>query len=157
MRNMSKVRLQASFELLITLALGLSILLPIVAYAFLQIANSSSSLSAIEAQQAASKLSTVASLVGSEGPPSRQIVQVQVPPGVENVYVGTENNSIGHEIVFTVRSPNGLSYITSYSPVNVSGDLGGISLPGTYLVNETAFSVCPFQVPVPCVYIQPVT
>jgi hypothetical protein len=154
---MNRTKSQASFELLITLALGLSILLPIVAYAFLQIANSSSSLASVEAQQAASKLSTVATLVGSEGPPSRQVVQVQIPPGVENIYVGTENNSIGHEIIFTVRSPNGLSYITSYTSVNVSGNIGGISLPGTYLINETSFNTCPFQVPVPCVYITPVT
>ncbi len=152
----SKKRAQASFELLITLSIALAILLPIVAFAFLQLANSNASLSSIEAQQAASKLSSVATLVGSEGPPAKQLVEVQIPPGVANIYVGNLINGVGHEIIFTVRTPSGTSYVTSYSPVNVSGQLGGISLPGTYLVNVTAYSVCPFRVPVPCIYMVPV-
>ena len=148
---------QSSFELLITLSFGLAILLPIVALAFIQISSANSSLSATEAQQAASKLSSVATLVGSEGPPAKQVIQVQVPPSVQYIFVGNISNGIGHEVIFVIRSPAGLSYVTSYTPANISGNLGGISLPGTYLVNITSNSVCPYKTnPIPCVYLEPV-
>ena len=152
----TNLRLQSSFELLVTLAAGLAVLLPVVALAFVQVANANSSLASIEAQQAASKLSSVATLVGSEGPPARQIAEIQMPTGVRFIYVGTVNNGIGHEIIFVVSAPNGQSYITSYTPINVSGTLGGIVAPGTYLVNVTAVSSCPHNSQFPCVYISPV-
>lgn len=147
---------QSSFELLITLSFGLAILLPIVALAFIQISNANISLAATESQQAVSKLASIATLVGSEGSPAKQVVQVQIPPNVQDIYIGNLSNGIGHEIIISIRSPSGLSYITAYTPVNVSGNLGGISLPGTYLVNVTAQSACPYQTPVPCVYMAPV-
>ncbi len=146
---------QSSFELLITMSFGLAILLPIVALAFLQISNANSSLASSEAQQTASKIASVATLVGSQGPPAKQVIQVQIPPNVQYIYVGNLSNGVGHEIIFALRSPLGLSYVTAYTPTNVSGNLGGISLPGTYLVNVTAQSVCPYQNPVPCVYMVP--
>ncbi len=152
----TNLRLQSSFELLVTLAAGLAVLLPVVALAFVQVANANSSLASIEAQQAASKLSSIATLVGSEGPPARQITEVQMPTGVRFIYVGTVNNGIGHEIIFVVSAPNGQSYITAYTPINVSGTLGGIVAPGTYLVNITAVSSCPHNSQFPCVYISPV-
>ena len=147
---------QSSFELLITLSVGLAILLPVVAIAFIQLANANSSLSAIEAQQAASKISSIATAVGSEGPPARQIIQVQIPPGVRYIYIGALNNGIGHEVIFVVSSPSGLSYVTSYTPVNVSGNLGGIVGTGSYLVNISAVSSCPHNSQLPCVYISPI-
>ncbi len=148
---------QSSFELLITLAFGLAILLPIVVIAFMQIASSSSSLAAIESQQAASKIASIASFVGSEGPPAKQVIQIEVPPGVQYIYVGSQTGSVGHLIIFMVRSFSGLSSVTAYTPVNVSGNLGSISSPGTYLVNLTATSSCPTAPNVPCVYITPLT
>lgn len=148
---------QSSFELLITLSFGLAILLPIVTLAFIQISNANSSLAATEAQQAASKLSSTATLVASQGAPAKQVIEVQIPPNVQSIFVGNLTNGIGHEVIFTVRSPTGLSYITSYTPANVSGNLGGISLPGTYLVNVSANSACPYASnPIPCVYLSPV-
>ncbi|MGC8538331.1 MAG: hypothetical protein ACP5MK_00470 [Candidatus Micrarchaeia archaeon] len=153
--KMRNSKLQSSFELLITLSFGLAILLPIVVLAFIQMATASSTLSSIEAQQAASKLASIATVVGSEGPMAKQVIQIEMPPGVQYIYVGNASNGVGHQIIFEVRSPTGLSYVTAYSPVNVSGVLGGIIAPGTYLVNETAYSACPHQKPVPCVYITP--
>ena len=147
---------QSSFELLVTLTFGLAILLPVVVIAFLQLSNSSSSLSAAGAQQAASKLSSVATLVGSEGPPAKQLVQIQIPPDVQYIYVGTSLNTVGHEIVFVIRSPNGQSYITSYTPTNVSGNLGGEVNQGSYLFNVTAEANCPSNPNLPCVYISSV-
>jgi hypothetical protein len=148
---------QSSLELLITLSFGLAILLPIVIIAFIQVSNSNTSMSAIESQQAASKLSSVATLVGSEGPPARQLVQINVPPGVENIYVGnTLYGGVGHEIIFQIASVINSSYISTYTPVNVSGDLGGIASQGTYLVNVTAQAQCPGNPSVQCVYMQPV-
>lgn len=148
---------QSSLELLITLSFGLAILLPIVIIAFIQVSNSNTSLSAIESQQAASKLSSVATLVGSEGPPARQLVQINVPPGVQNIYVGnTMVGGVGHEIIFQIVSALNSSYVTTYTPVNVSGNLGGISTQGTYLVNVTAQSQCLSNPSVQCVYMQPV-
>lgn len=156
-RKNRNFRQQSSLELLITLSFGLAVLLPIVIIAFIQVSNSNSSLSAIESQQAASKLSSVAMLVGSEGSPARQLVQINIPPGVENIYVGnTMSGGIGHEIIFEVASAINSSYITTYTPVNVSGNLGGIATQGTYLVNVTAQSQCKSNPSVQCVYMQPV-
>ncbi len=152
----TNLRLQSSFELLITLAVGLAVLLPIVAIALIQVANANSSLSTIEAQQAASKLAGVATLVGSEGPPAKQLVQVQIPPGVKYIYVGSLSNGIGHEVIFVVSAPTGLSYVTAYTPINVSGTLGGIVSQGTYLVNVSAVSSCPRTSQFPCVYMSPI-
>lgn len=135
---------------------GLAILLPVVVIAFLQLSNSNASLSSAESQAAASKLTNVASLVGSEGPPAKQLVQIQMPPGVQYIYVGTTKNTIGHEIIFVIRSPNGQSYITSYSPINVSGNLGGEVNQGTYLFNVSAQASCPTNAALPCVYISPI-
>lgn len=147
---------QSSLELLITMSFGLAILLPIVIIAFIQVSNSNTYLTAIESQQASSKLSSVATLVGSEGPPARQLVQINVPPGVENIYVGnTTVSGVGHEIIFQIASVINSSYITTYTPVNVSGNLGGIASQGTYLVNVSAQSQCQSNPNVQCVYMQP--
>ncbi len=148
---------QSSFELLITLSFGLAVLLPIVVIAFMQIASSSSSLAAIESQQAASKIASIASFVGSEGPPAKQVAQIEVPPGVQYIYVGSQSGAPGHMIIFEVRSSSGLSSVTAYTPVNVSGNLGGISATGTYLINLTAMGSCPTAPNIPCVYITPLT
>lgn len=157
MNKGTSMKSQSSVELLITLSFGLAILIPIIIIAFIQISNSNTSLSAVEAQQAASKLSSVATLVGSEGYPARQLVQINVPPGVISIYVGnTVVGGIGHEIIFKIVSPVNSSYITTYTPVNVSGSLGGIVSQGTYLVNVSAQSQCTTNPNVPCVYMQPV-
>jgi hypothetical protein len=144
---------QSSFELLVTMTFGLAILLPLVVIAFLQLSNSNASLSSAEAQQAASKLTSVATLVGIEGPPAKQLVQIQIPPSVQYIYVGTSKNAVGHEIIFVTRAPNGPSYVTSYTPVNVSGNLGGEVNQGTYLFNVSAEASCPSDPSLPCVYI----
>ncbi len=150
-----KMRLQSSFELLVTLAFGLAILMPLVIIAFIQLASANTSLTSIESQQASSKLASIATLVGSEGPPAMQLVLLQVPPNVRFIYVGNVNNTVGHEIIFVLNSPTGLSYVTSYTPVNVSGSLGGVASTGTYLINVTAYSSCPSNTNVPCVYMTP--
>lgn len=154
MMNNTK-RSQSSFELLVTLAFGLAILLPLVIIAFIQLASANTNLSAIESQQAASKLASVATLIGSQGPPAKQLVQIQVPPNVRFIYVGNVNNTVGHEVIFVITSPSGLSYVTAYTPINVSGSLGGITSTGTYLVNVTSTSSCPSNNLVPCVYMTP--
>ena len=149
-------RIQSSFELLITLSIGLAVLLPIVVIAFVQISSATSSLSAIESQQAASKMTAIATLVGSEGPPAKQLIQLTIPNGVQFIYVGGLNNTLGNEVIFEVSSPRGLSYITSYTPINITGNLGGITSQGTYLVNISAQSTCPGYSSASCVYISPV-
>lgn len=153
----SHFKQQSSVELLITVSFGLAILLPIVIIAFIQVSNSNISFTSAEVQQASSKLSSVATLVGSEGPPARQLVQISIPPGVENVYVGnTMPGGVGHEIIFQIASYINSSYITTYTPVNVSGNLGGIVSQGTYLVNVSAQAQCQGDPSVQCVYMQPV-
>ena len=145
---------QSSFELLITVSFGLIILIPIIVLAFIQISTSNSTLAATEAQSAASKLASVATSIGAQGYPARQLVLVQVPPGVQNVYVGTQSNNPGHEIIFVIATSGGSSYVTSYTPINVSGQLSSISVQGTYLINISAQSSCPSMPGVPCVYMQ---
>ncbi len=153
---MRNARSQSSFELLVTMTFGLAILLPVVVIAFLQLSNSNASLASAEAQAAANKLSSIATLVGTEGPPAKQLVEVQVPPNVQYLFVGNGQNGIGHAIIFVTRAPNGLSYIVSYTPINVSGNLGGEVNPGTYLVNVSAQANCPTDPSLPCVYMSPI-
>ncbi|MDE1824593.1 MAG: hypothetical protein KGI00_05205 [Candidatus Micrarchaeota archaeon] len=156
MEQQPRAKGQSSFELLITLSFGLAILLPLVVVAFLQIANANTALTSAEAQQAASKIASVATLVGSEGPPAKQVVQVNIPKGVNTIYVGNTINGIGHEVIFVVVSPQGLSYVTAYTPINVSGNLSTFSNPGTYLVNVSAQPKCPSRTSLPCVYVKTV-
>lgn len=153
MEKNKAMRLQSSFELLITLSFGLAVLMPLVVIAFLQLSSANVSLSSIESQQAASKLASTATLIASEGAPAKQVVQISIPPNVRYIYVGSVNNIIGHEIIFVVTATSGSSYITSYTPAAVSGNLGGISSTGTYLVNVTAMSACPSNALMPCVYL----
>ncbi len=145
---------QSSFELLITVSFGLIILIPIIVLAFIQISTSNSTLAATEAQSAASKLANVATSIGAQGYPARQLVLVQVPPGVQTVYVGTQSNGPGHEIIFVIATSGGNSYVTSYTPINVSGQLASISVQGTYLINVSAQNSCPSDPGIPCVYLQ---
>ena len=147
-------RAQSSFELLITVSFGLIILLPIVVIAFVQISTSNSSLAATEAQASASKLADIATSVGAQGYPARQLVLLQVPPSVQSIYVGTLSNGVGHEIVFVLSTSAGSSYVTAYTPVNVSGYLNGAISQGSYLVNVSAQNSCPGNTALPCVYIQ---
>ncbi len=147
-----KSKSQTSLELLITLSFGLLILLPIVALAFLQVSNTSAALAASQAQETASKLASVAAVVGTEGSPAKQLVLIEVPPNVKNVFVGNLINGVGHEVIFVVRTGANVSYVTSYTPVNVSGYLEEISLPGSYLINVSSQSSCPSDPAIPCVY-----
>jgi uncharacterized protein (UPF0333 family) len=144
---------QSSIELLITLSFGLIILLPLVVLAFVQISNSTSTLSATEAQAVAGKIASVATTVGSQGSPAKQLVLVDMPQNVKSVYIGNLNGTVGHEIVIVVNTNAGASYVTAYTPVNVSGDLGSITAQGTYLVNVSAQSSCPIEPAISCVYI----
>ncbi len=144
---------QSSLELLITLAFGLVILLPIVVLAFIQISNSSSTLSTTEAQAAAQKIATVASTVGAQGSPAKQLVLVQIPQSVTSIYIGTSSGTIGHEIIFVINTNAGPSYVTAYSPLNVSGSMTADINPGVYLLNITAQTSCPSYPSLPCAYI----
>ncbi|MGC8669952.1 MAG: hypothetical protein ACP5TL_02250 [Candidatus Micrarchaeia archaeon] len=152
--GLKRIKAQSSMELLITLSFGLIILLPIVVLAFMQISASSSTLSSTQAQAAASKLASVATFVGSQGFPAKQLVLVQIPPNVNNIYVGTQSNGVGHEVIFVVNTGSGPDYVTAYTPVNVSGYIEEISQVGTYLVNVSAMNACPSDPSVPCVYIK---
>ncbi|MCL5442584.1 MAG: hypothetical protein M1603_02785 [Candidatus Marsarchaeota archaeon] len=145
---------QSSLELLITLSFGLIILLPIVVLAFIQISASTSTLSTTEAQQVASKLASVASVVGSQGSPAKEVVSIQIPPDVQAIMVGTPSGGVGHEIIFNVSTNAGVSFITAYTSVNVSGNLANIEATATYLINVSAQDACPSDAAVPCVYIQ---
>lgn len=147
-------RAQSSLELLVTLSFGLIILLPIVVLAFIQISTSSSSLATTEAQQTASKLANTAAYIGAQGYPAKQLTLIQMPPDIAAIEVGTLSGGIGHEIVIEIRTNAGLSYVTAYSPVNVSGSLGNIASAGSYLVNISAQTYCPADAAVSCVYIQ---
>ena len=145
---------QSSLELLITLVLGFLVLLPIVVLEFIQIASATSTLSATEAQEAATKLATIATVVGSQGFPAKQLVLVQIPPNINNIFVGNTVNGVGHEVIFIVNTNAGLSYVTAYTPLNVSGYLENIAQPGEYMVNVSAQSSCPSLANVACVYMK---
>jgi uncharacterized protein (UPF0333 family) len=149
-----RTKAQSSLELLITLSFGLIILLPIVVLAFIQISNSTSTLSTTEAQAAASKMADIATAVGSQGYPAKQLVLIEVPPNVQNIFVGNQTNGVGHAIIFIVDTNAGPSYVTAYTPVNVSGSISQLAQTGTYLINISAQNVCPSNPTVQCVYIK---
>lgn len=146
---------QSSLELLVTLSFGLIILLPIVVLAFIQVSTSASTLASTEAQGTATKLADTAAAVGSQGFPAKQLTLMQVPPNVQSIYVGNQTNGVGHEVIFVIGTNAGQSYVTAYTPVNVSGNLSQETQPGTYLVNISAQNFCPSNPTVSCVYIKP--
>ncbi len=148
--------LQSSLELLIMLSFGIIILLPIVMLAFVQMASSSATLYTGQAQSTADKLASVAAQVAAQGPPTQVFTSVQVPQNVHNIYVGNLNNTVGRQIVFVIETSAGMSYVTAYSLVNVSGNLSAIESASTYLVNVSAQASCPSQPSIPCVYMAPV-
>ncbi len=153
-RRSAGMHAQSSLELLLTLSFGLIILLPIVVFAFIQISTSSSTLATTEAQQAATKIAQIATEVGTQGPPAKEVVSVQVPPNVQSIFVGSLNGGAGHEIIFNVSTSAGISTITAYTPVNVSGNLANMESTATYLVNVSAMASCPSNPSISCVYIQ---
>ena len=130
------------------------VLLPIVALAFIQMASSTSTLSTAEAQEAATKLAGIATAVGSQGFPAKQLVLLQIPPNINNIFIGNVVNGVGHEIIFVVATNAGPSYVTAYTPLNVSGYLQNIVQTGTYLVNVSAHNSCPSLAGMPCVYMK---
>jgi uncharacterized protein (UPF0333 family) len=149
-----KTKAQSSLELLITLSFGLIILLPIVVLAFIQISNSTSTLSTTESQAAAATIADIATEIGSQGYPARQLVLIEVPPSVQNIFVGNQTNGVGHAIIFVVNTNAGPSYVSAYTPVNVSGYISQLAQPGTYLINISAQNSCPSNPSVQCVYIK---
>ena len=152
-RKVTHGKSQSSMELLITLGFGLIVLIPVIILAFMQVSNSAPYLSVNAAQSAASKLASVADAVASQGASAKQTVLIQVPPNVYNIYVGTLNNKPGHEIIFVIRTNTGFSYVTAYTPFNVSGSLEQLSQPGTYLVSVSTMSSCLTAPGQPCVYL----
>jgi hypothetical protein len=159
MANKRAVRSQSSIELLITVSFALIILIPLVVLALQQISASSSNLAVTEAQAAAAKLADVATTVGSQGPPARQLVLIQVPPDVQSIFVGNQINAPGHSITFVVNTNAGLSDAVAYVPLNVSGNMDTATLQGTYLINVSYQADCPSAtgIPwgIPCVYMSP--
>ncbi len=148
---------QSSLELIITLSFGLMILLPIVTLAFVQVSNSNTTLATSEAATSAEKLAAIATQVASQGYPARQTLLLEVPQGVQAVYVGNLSyNGIGNEVIFVVDTNNGKSYITAYTPINISGYLPGIQGPATYLINVSATKICPATrgIGAPCAFVR---
>ena len=150
----SITKAQSSLELLITLTFALIILLPIITIAFVQVSNSASALSSSEADAAAEKLASVATSVGLQGYPAKQLVLIQIPQNIKNTFIGTPTGTIGHLITFVINTNAGPSYVNAYIPINVSGSLLGITSEGVYLVNVSAQNSCPTNSNLPCVYIK---
>ncbi|MGC8648882.1 MAG: hypothetical protein ACP5UN_01530 [Candidatus Micrarchaeia archaeon] len=144
---------QSSLELLITLTFALIILLPIITIAFIQVSNSASALSTTEAEAAAEKLASIATAVGSQGYPAKQLTIIEIPQNVKAIDIGTLTNGLGHEITFIINTNSGPSYISAYTSVNISGSLKGVTSEGVYLVNVSAQNTCPSYPSQPCVYI----
>ncbi len=152
--NKRKIKLQSSLELLITVAFGLMILLPIIILGFMQMASSSSILSTTAAQQVTNRLATVSGQIGLEGVGAKQLVFIQIPQNVKRIIIGNSSGT-GHLVSIIVSTIGGNSSILSYSLVIVSGNLSKDRLPGQYLVNVSNMAKCPSNTSVSCVYISP--
>jgi CBS domain-containing protein len=147
-----KRKLQSSVELLITVGVALGILLPIILVAYSQASATSLSLNSAQAYATAQKIASIAAIVGSQGEPATQTVQVFIPPRVHAIYIGSKTSQVGNSITIQLETTGGLSDITAYSPVNVSGTINYLG-PGIYLLTFRAYNYCPLKPSVSCVFI----
>ncbi|MGC9132111.1 MAG: CBS domain-containing protein [Candidatus Micrarchaeia archaeon] len=145
-------RIQSSVELLITVGIALGILLPIILVAYSQASASSLSLNSVQAYATAQKIASVAAIVGAQGEPTQQTIQVFIPPRVHAIYIGSKTSVVGNSITIQLETTGGLSDITAYSPVNVSGTINYLG-PGTYFLTVKAYNYCPLKPSVSCVFI----
>jgi CBS domain-containing protein len=147
-----KRKLQSSVELLITVGVALGILLPIILVAYSQASATSLSLNSAQAYATAQKIASVAAIVGAQGEPATQTVQVFIPPRVHAIYIGSKTSQVGNSITIQLETTGGLSDITAYSPVNVSGTINYLGS-GIYLLTFRAYNYCPLKPSVSCVFI----
>lgn len=147
-----KRKLQSSIELLITVGVALGILLPIILVAYSQASATSLSLNSAQAYATAQKIVSIAAIVGAQGEPTTQTVQVFIPPRVHAIYLGSKTSKVGNSVTIQLETTGGLSDITVYSPVNISGTINFLGS-GIYLLTFRAYNYCPLKPGVSCVFI----
>lgn len=103
---------QASTDVLISAALGLAIVLAFFSFSILQ-GFDSTRLSA--AQDSVNKIAKRADILYSIGPGSRDVVEFNLPEGIENVSIS------GKRVLISMKSSGGTADIYAYSAANLSG------------------------------------
>lgn len=147
-------KLQSSIELLVTIGFGLGVLLPFLLIAYSQATTSFTSLVTAQAYATAQKIVTTANIIGSQGEPAKQTIQVFIPQNIKAIYIGskTQTPGVGPFLDFQIQGVGGVSDIVVYSQVNISGTIRYMGS-GSYLVTLTAFNSCPLNPSLSCVFI----
>jgi hypothetical protein len=149
------MKAQASTELIITVIFMITIMLPLLLITYFQTSNLSEQLSIQQAQQTVSKITNMADIVGSEGPPAKMTIQVFIAPNVANITLGNATGGIGKELIFNVRTSAGITQVVGITLNDIAGDLSTIARPGTYFITITAKQNCtPIDQTKQCIYIE---
>jgi len=136
-------RAQSSMELLVTVAFAVTMVLSLIAMAYIQTSSASEQLASDQARQAASKLKGTADAVGAQGPPSKTTIQLTVPAKVTNITVGSVSPPyLGKEIIVSLTTSTGTSEIVVTTLYNVTGDLSNMTRQGSYEVLVEAVDDC---------------
>jgi len=137
------LRGQVSIELLVTIAFAVTILMSVLAFAYLQSVSSTDQLSYDQAQQSVNRLKSLVDSVGAQGPPAKATITLTMPLHVSSIVIGSATPpNIGKEIVFTVNSRGTNSEIVKSTTYLVTGDLSNSIKPGDYPISAEAVDDC---------------
>ena len=145
---------QASTELMITVIFVITIMLPLLLITYFQTSNLSEQLSIQQTQQTVNKITNMADIVGSQGPPAKMTIQIFIAPNIANITVGNATGGVGKEVVFNIRTTAGITQVVGITVNNIAGDLSTIARPGTYFIELTAQQNCTIDQTKQCVYIE---
>jgi len=111
-RGNAKMRGQASQDLLLSAALGLAMVMALFTFSILQ-GFDSTRLSA--AQDSVNKIAKRADILYSIGPGSKDVVEFNLPEGLDNVEIS------GKRVLISMKMSSGTTDIYAYASANLSG------------------------------------
>ena len=108
---------QVSLEYLMLVAFVLIILLPAIVLGYDALAKNRDAIAVRQAEQAAASIVQEAEIVYYLGPPSKSTVRVNIPGQVFDAVVHD------HEVVYRIRTQNGIDDVAIFSRVNLTGNV----------------------------------
>lgn len=111
------MKAQAATEYVAIIAIGLLILIPIVAYLNDLYISYRDENKIASAKAAAIKMTSISNWVFSQGEPAKNIIQVYIPPDVERI------NFVNNSIVFEIVTRGGIHQVREYSVATLNGNV----------------------------------
>ncbi|MCX8178824.1 MAG: hypothetical protein N3D75_03275 [Candidatus Aenigmarchaeota archaeon] len=111
------MKAQAATEYVAIIAIGLLILIPIVAYLNDLYISYRDENKIASAKTAAIKITSISNWIFSQGEPAKNIIQVYIPPDVERI------SFVNNSIVFDVVTRSGIQQIREYSVAALTGNV----------------------------------